>query len=285
MMLSRLINAKLIKPPGFALSNLMFETLTGSHAYGIATAESDFDYVGFCIPPKEMVFPTGYIEGFSPKPQPFKVFTKTHLMLGDKECDISIYSIIPYFRLCMECNPNMIDTLFTSQDCITHITQVGQMVREQRHLFLHKGAWHKFKGYAYSQLHKMSTKNPEPGSNREAIRQEFGFDVKFAYNIVRLLYEAEMILTEEDIDLRRHSEHLKAIRRGEVSQQDIVAWAASKEKDLELVYTNSKLRYGPDVPRVTDLLLDCLEHHYGDLPRLDSATRTLEKIREIINTQ
>ena len=30
------------------------------------------------------------------------------------------------------------------------------MIRDARRLFLHKGAWWKFKGYAYSQLHKMS---------------------------------------------------------------------------------------------------------------------------------
>ena len=29
---------------------------------------------------------------------------------------------------------------------------VGNLVREKRKLFLHKGAWPKFKGYAYSQL-------------------------------------------------------------------------------------------------------------------------------------
>jgi hypothetical protein len=32
------------------------------------------------------------------------------------------------------------------------------MVRDARKMFLHKGSWHKFKGYAYSQISKMSVK-------------------------------------------------------------------------------------------------------------------------------
>ncbi|MGC5341009.1 DNA polymerase beta superfamily protein, partial [Escherichia coli] len=66
---------------------------------------------------------------------------------GDgREYDCCIYSIIKFFQLVMENNPNMIDSLFVPQNCIVYSTPIGQMVREARHLFLHKGSWHKFKG-------------------------------------------------------------------------------------------------------------------------------------------
>ena len=38
-------------------------------------------------------------------------------------------------------------------------------------------------------MHKMRTKEPE--GKRRAIIEEFGFDVKFAYHVVRLLNEVE----------------------------------------------------------------------------------------------
>ena len=66
----------------------------------------------------------------------------------------------------------MIDSLFTPHECVLHITQVGTMVREARHLFLHKGCWPKFKGYAYAQLHKMRGKKPI--GKRLEIREELG---------------------------------------------------------------------------------------------------------------
>ncbi len=100
---------------------------------------------------------------------------------------------------------------------------------------------------------------------RKVLFDKFGFDVKFAYHVVRLLYEAEMILSEGDLDLERHREHLKSIRRGDIPEADIRAWAGEKETSLEKVYSASKLPWGPDEDQIKGLLLECLEHHYGSL--------------------
>ena len=66
-----------------------------------------------------------------------------------------------------------------------------------------------------------------------------GFDTKFAANLIRLLYECEQLLTTGGIDLQRDREHLKAIRRGDVSQEEIERWAAEKEFQLEKMYATS----------------------------------------------
>ena len=54
-----------------------------------------------------------------------------------------------------------------------------------------------------------------------SIVEEYGFDVKFAYNVFRLADEAEQILTLGEIDLQRGKERMKAIRRGEVSEEEL----------------------------------------------------------------
>ena len=271
----------------------MYETLMGSIAYGVSSDQSDHDIYGFCIPPKEEVFPhlNGEIPGFGEPKKRFEQFQQSHIddpsAQGGKgiEYDLTIYSIVKYMSLCMECNPNMIDSLFTPQECVLHITQVGTMVREARHLFLHKGAWPKFKGYAYAHLHKMRSKTPI--GKRIELRDEFGYDVKFSYHTVRLLGECEQILMDGTIDLRRDREHLKAIRRGELSENDIFQWASEKEKFLEGLYHSSKLPNHPDVATIRQLLLDCLEHHYGSLGacivQVDPAVVALRDIRDILN--
>jgi predicted nucleotidyltransferase len=269
----QLTKKSLIQPPPFVAANTMYECVVGSVAYGCANNLSDYDVNGFCIPNKHTVFPhlAGEIEGFGRQKKRFTGWQHHHVKddsaLGGKgrEYDLNIYNIVQYMHLCMENNPNMVTTLFVPRECILSTTAVGEMVREARHIFLHKGAWHRYKGYSYQQRHKMQGKNPQPGSKRSKLREEFGFDVKFAYHTVRLLCEVEMILIEHDIDIRRHQEHLKAIRRGEVSMDDILSWCDSKEKDLEAAYANSTLRYGPDEDAVKTLLLDVLEHHYGSL--------------------
>jgi hypothetical protein len=54
----------------------------------------------------------------------------------------------------MENNPNMFDVMFLPRRCVLHSTPIYEHVRENRKLFLHKGSWHKFRGYAYSSLSK-----------------------------------------------------------------------------------------------------------------------------------
>jgi methylase of polypeptide subunit release factors len=151
-------------------------------------------------------------------------------------------------------------------------------------IFLHKGSWHKFKGYAFSQLHRMS--NKEPTGKRLALVEKWGYDIKFAYHVVRLVNEVEQIMVEGDLDITRNREQLKSIRRGEWKAEDIKEWFENKEKALEKVYSESKLQHRPDVEQIQTLLLECLEHHYGSLDKcvvtLDKPTMYLKQIKELI---
>lgn len=281
----------LITPPPFLSDNVQYETIMGSVAYGVSSDTSDNDIYGFCIPPKHVVFPhlAGEIEGFGRQKQRFEQYQKHHIDRPDngKQYDVTIYSVVKFFSLCMENNPNMVDALFTPRFCVLHTTKVGEMVRERRHMFLHKGSWHKFKGYAYSQLHKMKTKDPNVGSKRREMREKFGFDVKFAYHVVRLLDEAEQILMHGDLDLQRNREQMKAIRRGEWKEEEIRKWASAKEEALERLYESSKLPHSPDEESIKQLLLDCLEHHYGSLDKAivmpNAASDAIEQISAIVD--
>lgn len=266
----RLREAGLINPPPWMASNVVYETVMGSVAYGVSDDDSDEDIYGIVIPPKNVIFPhlAGHIHGFGRQRQEFEVWQQHHVLqtpsVGkEKSYDLQVYNIVKFFSLAMENNPNIIDSLFTPQFCVRSLTQVGQLVRDNRRIFLHKGSWHKFKGYSYSQLHKMSGQKRE--GKRAEVFEKWGFDLKFAYHVVRLLYEAEMILNEGDLDLQRHREHLKSIRRGDVKEEEIRQWASDKEAALERAYENSKLQHTPDEGKIKTLLLQCLEAHYGTL--------------------
>ena len=54
----------------------------------------------------------------------------------------------------------MLDSLFVPERCITHITSVGEMIRDNRKIFLHLGSWHRYRGYAHQTMHKIDIKNP-----------------------------------------------------------------------------------------------------------------------------
>lgn len=286
-----LARRKLIHPPDYVVSNIQYECLMGSVAYGVSSDTSDCDIYGFCIPPKEIIFPhlDGYIYNFGEAPRGFDQYMQHHVEDIDakKSYDFTIYGIVKYFNLCMQCNPNMIDSLFVPENCVKHATIIGQAVRDNRKLFLSKEAWPKFKGYAYSQLHKIAIKNPDPGSKRAELVERFGFDTKFAYHVVRLLDEASQIFAEGDIDLQRNREELKAIRRGEIPEAEIRRRAEEKIAQLETVYHASTLRGKPDEKAIKQLLIDCLEHHYGNIGKCvvlpNKADEALQEIDRIID--
>lgn len=255
------------KLPHFVKNDTQYETIMGSFAYGVSTEMSDVDIYGFCIPDKEIVFPHlgGEIFGFGKQSKRFEQYQQHHIMYNNKEYDISCYNIVKYFQLCMENNPNMIDSLFTDNTCVIHQTPIARHVRANRTVFLHKGCWHKFKGYAFSQMNKIQAKNPDPTSKRYASIMEHGYDVKYAYHIVRLINEVEQILTHHDLDLRENNRHLISIRNGEWTADQIKEWFHAKEIGLEELYQKSTLPKYPDEAKIKTLLLECLEEHYGSI--------------------
>jgi predicted nucleotidyltransferase len=286
--LQHLAHHGLVKPPQWLPGNVQYETIMGSVAFGVSSDSSDVDIYGWAIPPKEDLFPhlRGEVPGFGKPHVSFEQFQQQHIHDHDalggrgRSYDVTIYGVVKFFNLAMENNPNIIDSLFTPINCVQHSTSAGDLVRENRRLFLHKGAWPKFKGYAYSQLHKIAIKRPQ--GKRAALVETHGFDVKFAYHVVRLLLEVEMILLEGDIDLQRHNEQLKAIRRGEWTEERLRNWCSEKESHLERAYAESTLRAVPEETRIRELLLNVLEAHYGSLEHcVVNPDRVVQALRRI----
>lgn len=161
-MIKKLQHLNLIQPPEFVVSQIQYEVMMGSISYGVSGDLSDVDIYGFCIPYKDMVFPhlSGEIQGFGRSRKRFEQYQQHHIFNpSDKRTyDITVYSIIRFFQLCMENNPNMIDSLFVPQRCVLYCSPIAERMRVNRKKFLHAGAYHKFKGYAYSQKNKLKNK-------------------------------------------------------------------------------------------------------------------------------
>lgn len=239
MILQKLRSAAAIHPPRWLVDNTQYLTIMGSQAYGVSGPTSDNDVYGMCIPPKDMVFPhlAGEVIGFGSQIQRFDQWQQHHVVHPDgrdQTYDFQVFGIVRYFQLAMECNPNTIDSLFAPRRCVIHSTQVGEHVREHRKMFLHKGAWHKFRRYAYSQMHKIKAKVNSSNEDRAESIAKFGYDVKFAYHVVRLLDEIEQIMVESDLDLERNREQLRQFgavsgrwpRLRDISRRKSAIWRA-----------------------------------------------------------
>jgi predicted nucleotidyltransferase len=266
---NKLYSQKLINPPSWLPTNTMFEGWTGSVAYGASDNYSDIDVVGFCIPHKNNIFPhlIGEIRGFGKQTQSFEQWQKHHIKATDstKEYDITIYSIVKFLQLTMENNPNMVDNLFLPRRSVLHSTSIYEYIRDNRKLFLHKGSWYKFRGYALSQMTKLNSGSKRSNNKRQDTIDKFGYDVKFAYHCIRLLLECEQILSTQDLILDRDSKVYLSIRAGEWDIEQLNKWVDHKLVELEHVYTHSKLREAPDEQAIYNILINCLEEHFGSL--------------------
>ena len=271
MLLQDLAKKNLIHPPKWLPHNTCYLAIVGSESYGAnLPGTSDQDIQGFCIPPKDNVFPhlQGEIPGFGSQIQRFNDWQEHHVKDPDRviEFDFAVYGIVRFFHLAMENNPNILDIIAVPANCIKHITPVGQLVRDNRRMFYHAGCFHKFRGYAAAQMAKLDGGSNRSNPKRAESIAKFGFDPKFLMHVVRLALECEQILLTGDLDLKRDSQFLLSVRQGEMSLEDGKKWWASKERDLETAYSNCKaVPMVPDEARIKELLLDCLSAHYGDL--------------------
>lgn len=282
--ITRLQSKGLVNPPKWLPNNIAYLCQMGSVAYGVSNDNSDIDVYGYGIPMKEMLFkPLNMcIPGFD-KLENFEQWTEHGIKDKDsgKEYDFSVYNITKYFSLVMQNNPNMLDSLFVPRRCVLHSSPIGEYVRDNRHEFIHKGCYHKFSGYAYSQLHKMRIKIPKEDSKRYEDYQKHRYSTKFAYHLVRLLNECEQILTEGTLDLERSREQLKSIRRGEWKMSEIEEYFTDGEKRLKDLYAKSTLQHSPDRTKIRKILFRCLEMHYDLSATVVRDTVTMDKLDRI----
>ena len=266
-------------------TDVHYETIMGSIAYGVATDTSDMDIHAITTPPLEWVFPhlTGAIPGFGEQPPKFESFQQHHILIDDKNYDVAIYSLVKTFDLAADNNPNILDMLWVPEHCVTHIDQVGEHIRKNRKYFLHKGSYHRFRGYAHQQMKRMEN------TGRKDLIEKYGYDTKFAYHVVRLCLQAEQILEKHDMDFSVNADFLKTIRAGTYTFEQFKEWYNAKEKTLDILYTTSKLQHSPDRKFLKDILLACLEMKYGSLDKVYQgievdAFRKLEQIKAIVNS-
>ena len=117
----------------------IFLTITGSQAYGTNIATSDTDYKGVTVPPKE------YFYGL-------KKFEQVDKFNG---VDCTIFDIRKFVSLAADCNPDIIEMLYTAPADQLIKTDVGALLVENRGLFLSKKARWTFQGYAFAQLKRI----------------------------------------------------------------------------------------------------------------------------------
>lgn len=122
---------------------VLFECVAGSRAYGTATDASDEDIRGIFVVPSR-----AYLSLKRPAD-----------LVSDERGNVVYYSLRRVVELLVQANPNILELLFTPEDCVLSTTPEMQMLVAARHFFITKQCADTHAGYAMSQIKKAKGQN------------------------------------------------------------------------------------------------------------------------------
>lgn len=224
-----------------ANARVIFETVHGSTAYGLARQDSDVDLKGIVVGPRD------WYHGFVPGPEQI-----------DLSADHVRYEVRKFFRLAADANPTVLELLFTSPEHHRLTTESGQLLLDNRDAFLSKRIADRFGGYALSQLKRIRSHRAhllDPPTHAPT-RAEFDLPERTVIPADQLA-AAEALLTAGDGDaadispnffelLGRERRYKSALRNWQSYQQ----WLSSRNpKRAEL-----EARFGYDTKHAMHLI-------------------------------
>ena len=115
--------------------SIIFECISGSKAYGLATPTSDTDIRGVFILPKEQFYALEHVS-----------------QINDTTNDIAYYELRKFIELCSKNNPNILEMLNIPAICILYKHPLFDDIKKE--IFLSKLCKNTFANYAFTQIKK-----------------------------------------------------------------------------------------------------------------------------------
>ncbi len=217
----------------------------GSRANGTETEDSDYDFRGVCITPIEYYLGLESFKGYD------NVGGRNYKTTKE-DVDVVVDELKKFVKNAMSCTPNSIELLFTRPQDYLKVTELGQLLIDNRHLFLTKLVKGKFGGFAN-------------GADKELLKGKAHLVEKFGYNTsafchsIRLRTSAiEVLETCNFSTYRPNRELLIECKTGKYTYKEAVEMVAHYENKLQQAYEKSEIPERVDTDKVNKLLVDIL---------------------------
>ncbi len=218
--------------------SLIFLTVHGSQAYGLAHSQSDLDIKGICIPPREIR--DGLFQGFDQALNHEQVNSDPRVLARQNptnpKVESTVYSLRKFFKLAAEVNPNVIELLYT--DPSDHLSygsspikeQVCSLLMERRDEFLSSKAKYTFTGYAAAQLAKINRHRKWllAPVTKQPVRADFGLTDSISNTVEPLLVE----IRRQVESWNWHQFKLEELERAELKEScwDLCYWLTNSKR-------------------------------------------------------
>ena len=187
--------------------------------------------------------------------------TRETIDLFKGKYDVVSYEYIKFVKLLLKSNPNVLSLLWLRDNHYIKRHEYGQVLIDNRDLFVSKVAYKSFTGYAYGQLKKMEKFNFEGymGLKRKELVEKFHFDCKNAAHCIRLLKMSIEFLTTGELNVFRHDAPiLLQIKTGKWTLEQVKSEAERLFKLADEAYVKSKIPDKPVYNKVERIVKDIM---------------------------
>src|SRR4051794_22129137 len=253
-----------------ASNGLILRVQVGSGVHGITVdgGNDDRDEMGICLEPPAFVTGLARVPNGIAGEQERIAFEQYERHTawdraggvdersGAGDLDVIIYSARKWCRLALAGNPTVLIPLFVPDaETMVRRTPACELVANAER-FVSKLAADRFLGYLHSQRGAM-TGEVGAHTNRPELVAIHGFDTKYAAHALRLGIQGVELLTTGCMSLPMaapHREYLRAVRRGEVVLDDVIARIDDYERRLTVLRESAAVPDQPDRRWVDDWL-------------------------------
>jgi len=175
--------------------------------------------------------------------------------------DVVHYELRKFVNLLIKSNPNVLSLLWVKDNHYLKRTDYGDLLIENRDLFVSKLAYASFTGYAYSQLKRMEKFSFKGymGKKRKMLVNKFGLDTKNAAHCIRLLKMGMEFLTTGELNVARSdAPMLLEIKTGKWTLEQVKTEAKRLFNLADEAYIRSTLPNEPDIKGIEKIVMDIL---------------------------
>ena len=215
--------------------NIILEAVCGSLSYGLATPDSDEDLRGIFVAPTKEVLG----------------LRKPKETIDRNNPDVCYHEIEKYLRLCLKCNPSLLEMLFMEEYRV--LTEEGKALVDIRSAFLSNLVRQAYGGYAIAQARRLNARGD--GIWDSDVRNRYA---KHARHCFRLMDQGKQLLETGTLMVRvSNREELFAL--GELTPEEMVDKFEARFQAFDA--TPSVLPDKPDFEAVNRFLLEIRYAH------------------------
>uniref|UniRef100_A0A6H1ZUR7 Putative nucleotidyltransferase n=1 Tax=viral metagenome TaxID=1070528 RepID=A0A6H1ZUR7_9ZZZZ len=237
-----------------------FDLFTNSILLGYIGSISHGTYKPNSIDDKDLmgviILPDSYYYGNN------KFGSRNTLVIQEHEWDLVFYDLRKFIRLLTKANPNVLSLLWIPDNLYLHKTNIGQELINNRDLFSSQLAYYSFCGYAHSQLNRLEKGvcKGYMGEKRKLLLKQYGFDLKNASHLIRLLRMGTEFLETGVINVNRKDANIFLdIKNGKWSLEKVKAEASKWTSRIEYAYKHTILPEQPDYNKINELCVSLIK--------------------------